>query len=131
MAKVDEGRYRCVHCSKLFKGPDFVVKHLRLKHEDVAKSAALEASMASAFLTCPTQTAILSLTSSVPRRRRSDTSIDRPLRDRDHRSRDYRNGRSHRPPPPPRDAVQDPRRMRQYVDWDAPAVGDMEISYDL
>jgi hypothetical protein len=126
VAKVDEGRHRCVHCSKLFKGPDFVVKHLRLKHEDVVKTATLETAMVNAFLAHPISSAIPTV---APARRKSDPMIDRPLRDREHRGRDSRS-RPHRPLPPPRDAVQDPRRIRQYVDWDAPAAGDMEISYD-
>ncbi len=33
--KVEEGKYRCNHCAKAFKGPEFVLKHLMLKHEDV------------------------------------------------------------------------------------------------
>lgn len=35
--KVEEGKYRCNHCSKAFKGPEFVLKHLTLKHEDIVK----------------------------------------------------------------------------------------------
>lgn len=35
--KVEEGKYRCNHCLKAFKGPEFVLKHLTLKHEDIVK----------------------------------------------------------------------------------------------
>jgi hypothetical protein len=35
--KVDEGKFRCESCAKAFKGPDFVLKHLHLKHEDLVK----------------------------------------------------------------------------------------------
>lgn len=146
VAKVDEGRYRCVHCSKLFKGPEFVVKHLRLKHEDITKTVILETAMLNAFLLRPLYPALISVSA---RRRSIGASIDRPLRDSGHRydrnshhhhhqyphahshyGRDSGRARRGPPPPPPRDAVQDPRRMRQYVDWDAPATGDVEISYD-
>lgn len=33
--KVEEEKYRCSHCSKAFKGPEYVLKHLHLKHADV------------------------------------------------------------------------------------------------
>lgn len=126
VAKVDEGRYRCVHCSKLFKAPDFVIKHLRLKHEDIAKAGTLDTAMINALLARPVLCALLPLPLT---RRRSDAFIDRqPRETRDYRS--SRDSRVRRPPPPPKDAPHDPRRIRQYVDWDAPAAGDMEISYD-
>lgn len=35
--KVEEGKFRCNHCAKAFKGPEFVLKHLTLKHEEVVK----------------------------------------------------------------------------------------------
>ena len=35
--KVEEGKFRCNHCLKAFRGPEFVMKHLTLKHEDVMK----------------------------------------------------------------------------------------------
>lgn len=40
--KVEEGKYRCHHCSKAFKGPEFVLKHLMLKHEDVVSQTQVE-----------------------------------------------------------------------------------------
>lgn len=131
VAKVDEGRYRCVHCSKLFKGVDFVVKHLRLKHEDVTKAAILETAAINALFARPPLCALLTV---VVRRRSPSQSTDRPPREQprsDFRPRDVpRPRRQPLPPPPPKDAPHDPRRMRQYVDWDAPAKGDVEISYD-
>jgi uncharacterized C2H2 Zn-finger protein len=38
IVKVDEGKYRCKKCSKLFKGEEYVRKHINAKHaEDVQK----------------------------------------------------------------------------------------------
>lgn len=37
--KIEEGKYRCNHCLKAFRAPEFVMKHLTLKHEDVVKQA--------------------------------------------------------------------------------------------
>ena len=34
VVKVDEGKFKCDVCAKLFKGTDFVTKHMRTKHED-------------------------------------------------------------------------------------------------
>ncbi|CAK0878803.1 unnamed protein product [Prorocentrum cordatum] len=33
--KISEGKYKCVDCGKLFRGPDFVQKHLRKAHTDI------------------------------------------------------------------------------------------------
>ena len=34
----DEGKYRCKTCSKLFKAPSFVEKHMVNRHQDLVKS---------------------------------------------------------------------------------------------
>lgn len=140
VAKVEEGRYRCTHCSKLFKGVDFVIKHLRLKHEDLTRGVILEVATLNAFLKAPSLTIQLSLPKSVSHREpqhrrderygRSNQHSHNNQSERHHGGRDYRRRAHLPPPPPPKDAVADPRRLRQYVDWDAPATGDMEISYD-
>jgi hypothetical protein len=138
VAKVDEGRYRCTHCSKLFKGVDFVVKHLRLKHEDLTKNIVLEVATLNVFLQSPVLSSLLPLpvSTSASGRRRSvpnnggDHYVPAAaggIRDHYRPREPYRRGP---PPPPPKDAVQDPRKVRQYVDWDAPATGDVEINYD-
>jgi hypothetical protein len=36
VARLEEAKFKCKECAKLFKGPEFVVKHLTLKHEDLA-----------------------------------------------------------------------------------------------
>lgn len=93
--------------------------------------------MLNAFILRPLYPALISVS---VRRRSFNSSVDRALRDGGHRyernaapyhGRDSGRSRRGPPPPPPRDAVQDPRRMRQYVDWDAPATGDVEISYEF
>ncbi|KAG4099213.1 hypothetical protein H8356DRAFT_361433 [Neocallimastix lanati (nom. inval.)] len=40
--KVDEGKYRCKICSKLFKGELFVKKHIKSKHTDLIEPIKLE-----------------------------------------------------------------------------------------
>lgn len=140
VAKVEEGRYRCTHCSKLFKGVDFVIKHLRLKHEDLTREVILEVATLNAFLRAPPLSVQLSPPKSVSHREPQHRRDERYGRSHHHSynnqserhygGRDYRRRGHLPPPPPPKDATADPRRLRQYVDWDAPATGDMEISYD-
>lgn len=33
--QLEKEKFKCTECAKLFKGPEFVVKHLKLKHEDM------------------------------------------------------------------------------------------------
>ncbi|KAJ1909259.1 hypothetical protein IWQ60_011266 [Tieghemiomyces parasiticus] len=40
--KIEEGKFRCALCSKLFKGQSFVVKHIRNKHPDAIKLGDIE-----------------------------------------------------------------------------------------
>ena len=51
--KESEGKYRCVECEKLFKGEEFVKKHLKTKHEDVIASITSDTLMFNAFLLNP------------------------------------------------------------------------------
>ncbi|KAI8836447.1 arsenite-resistance protein 2-domain-containing protein [Chytriomyces cf. hyalinus JEL632] len=38
VSEVDEEKYRCAECSKLFRGREFVKKHLRAKHDTVVEA---------------------------------------------------------------------------------------------
>ncbi|KAJ3231072.1 hypothetical protein HDU81_004062 [Chytriomyces hyalinus] len=38
VSEVDEEKYRCAECSKLFRGREFVKKHLRAKHDGVVEA---------------------------------------------------------------------------------------------
>lgn len=143
VTKIDEGRFKCGECPKLFKGPDFVIKHLRTKHEDVVKRIMMETVTLNNFLKRPSLFALLPL----PMKRRasatSHSSHGSTGATNDYRSRgsDYygrhrlpdrppRGVPTRRPPPPPEGAQADPRKIREYRDWDAPAIGDVDISYD-
>eukprot|EP00741_Cyanophora_paradoxa_P007801 tig00001214_g7547.t1 len=53
---VEAEKYRCVQCTKLFKGPEFVGKHIRNKHEDKInelKAKLREDAAAEAYLADP------------------------------------------------------------------------------
>lgn len=141
-ARVDEGRFRCVHCQKLFKGVEFVVKHVRLKHEDVSKAVTVEAMTLGHFLQTPILNAVIpcKFTLAHHHSSRSRTTSDHSHRERSPSASDRRHGRSSHgshyhtnPPPPPPEAAgsEDPRRLRRYVDLDTPVSGDVSISYDF
>ncbi|KAJ3060748.1 hypothetical protein HDU99_005798, partial [Rhizoclosmatium hyalinum] len=42
VAEVDEEKFRCGECSKLFRGREFVTKHLKAKHPSVGEAAEVE-----------------------------------------------------------------------------------------
>lgn len=117
--KLDEARYRCSLCNKLFKGPEFVVKHVRLKHEEDSNVAFQQLSLLNLFLAHPAPCAFLK--SHVSRRSSQSSHPNRP-------QDPPRN--VNREPPADADTRQLRRPMKKYVDWDAPAAGEVEISYD-
>lgn len=43
VVKDNEKRYRCKHCSKLFKGEEYVKKHIKTKHTDLIEPIIMEA----------------------------------------------------------------------------------------
>jgi hypothetical protein len=121
--RLDDSRFRCSLCSKLFKGPEFVIKHARLKHEEESRLALEQLSLLNMFLARPSLCAFLKS----PSYRRGS------VQGGGHQSYSRDRGYAHRaPPPPPPNA--DTRALRRpvkhYMDWDAPALGDVEISYD-
>lgn len=116
VAKLEEARFRCSLCSKLFKGPEFVIKHIHLKHEEETAAALQQLSLLNFFLERPSPCALMK--SSVARRRPSVHSRPSPPMP------------ASRPPPEDADTRALRRPVRQYTDWDAPAHGEVEISYD-
>ncbi len=114
ISKVDEEKYRCGHCSKAFKGPEFVLKHLQLKHEDVVSAVKDELAQFNQFLSQASP--FLFPSSMIPRylslrapklpssRESSKSSIGSRRGALDHRN---------------------------YKDWDAFQQTSTEISYDL
>ncbi len=113
--KLEESRFRCSLCSKLFKGPEFVIKHVRLKHEEETNAALQQLSLLNLFLARPSPCAFLK--STIPRRG----------------SFSHANSRSRavsRQPPPDADLRHARRPVKEYVDLDAPAAGEVEINYD-
>lgn len=53
IAHIAEQKYRCKICNKLFKGDDFVRKHIRTKHSDVLKEVEIEATFFNNYVRDP------------------------------------------------------------------------------
>lgn len=119
--KVEEERYKCKECMKLFKGADFVVKHIRGKHEDISKAITMDRLSLTKWLSRPPLWAIapVSSKSSMEEQRPKFMMRNKPVLP------------TPTQPPPPSGAHADPRELQKYTDWDAPVIGgDVEISYD-
>ena len=126
--KVEDERYKCKECLKLFKGADFVVKHIRGKHEDISKAITMDRLSLAKWISNPPLWAISPISSlSISNSNSSHVSDER-------QKFNMRNKPVHptpSQPPPPTGAQRDPRELQKYTDWDAPVIsGDVEISYD-
>ncbi len=51
--KESDTKYRCVECQKLFKGDDYVKKHLKSKHAELTKTITQDTLLFNAFITDP------------------------------------------------------------------------------
>lgn len=110
--KVEEEKYRCAQCSKAFKGPEFVVKHLRLKHEDIVAKNTEDLAAFNVFLSKASMALFPS--NMIPR--------FLSLKPRTIHSRDSSKSSLSR-----RSSTQ----QENYKDWDALQVTSTEISYDF
>ena len=48
--KESETKHRCVECQKLFKGDDYVKKHLKTKHPELVKTITVDTMMFNAYI---------------------------------------------------------------------------------
>ena len=109
-----ESKFRCTECQKLFKGDTFVRKHIRTKHEAVVAHVAEEVNYFNNF--CGDL---------------GKVEVKPPVRQSPYDSRE-RGGPSRRGSMKgrPEGRRSDPREMRAYQDLDAPAGGEVVLSYD-
>ncbi|KAI8804089.1 hypothetical protein BJ742DRAFT_465431 [Cladochytrium replicatum] len=137
ITRVDEGKYRCKHCGKLFKGEQFVQKHLKVKHEDKFDTVKADLVFFNRFARDFGKVQMSAAPQTV-------TGMAVPLmgagsggryssegnRDWDRESMDDGRGYGAAGKVDPRSL--DPRSVRSYVDLDKPVTGggDIEIDYD-
>lgn len=112
VSKIEEGKYRCVHCSKAFKGPEFVLKHLNLKHEDVLQQTKIE------------MEEFANLLKNAPLWIFPSTMIPRYTKIRSRASNSARPSES-------RKSSVSSNRSSSYNDWDSVKSSSTEIDYDL
>jgi hypothetical protein len=119
--KETEGKYRCVECQKLFRGEDFVRKHIRSKHPELFEHVPFE----TAFFNC---WALDGNKIEVRGRRDSgrggERGYDRGGSGYDRRS--FGSGSHGGGAGGRRDA----RQVRSYHDLDRPADGHIQLNYD-
>ncbi|KAJ3108590.1 hypothetical protein HDU96_007479 [Phlyctochytrium bullatum] len=53
IAKIEAEKYRCKDCTKLFKGEEFVRKHIRLKHPEIVKTLRVDVDFYNAYVRDP------------------------------------------------------------------------------
>jgi hypothetical protein len=53
--KESETKYRCVECQKLFKGDEYVKKHLKIKHPELVKPITTDTVMFNAYILDPSK----------------------------------------------------------------------------
>ena len=117
--KEDDSKYRCLVCSKMFKGDNFVKKHIGLKHTERIEEI-----------------------KEMAKYRNSYARDANRITHNDAQDKPKRHFEGNRPPPAKRtrysdvghhehlNAPRDPRGLRSYVDLDAAATETVSISYD-
>ena len=116
VVKVDEEKFRCAQCQKAFRGPDFVIKHLHLKHADFVKDTAVCAMALKRLLALG---GLWLFPESMFPKTVAVEKLDKPKRE----------SSNHATPRAPRHA--DQPHSRRYVDLDAVKNQQLEISYDF
>ena len=134
--QVEAEKFRCILCNKMFKGPEFVEKHIRLKHpervQEIESAVNVYSNFTSDFYRLrqfvsqyfSTSTSVIPETAKsgqpeYQRERRSSRDLGRPSRSYHHHHRESA------PLPPPSGKNQyEGRRIKTYADLDAPVVED-------
>lgn len=130
--KENDAKYRCRECSKLFKGEDFVRKHIKAKHPALIDDFTIDIEMFNAFCRDPNKLRVEPVAPKEPERIERGDSY-RPSssgRDRGYKRPYSGNSRRSSHPPQRDEADKGGRSRMSYVDLDAPPSGDMVISYD-
>ena len=143
ICKLEDAKFRCSICTKLFKGPEFVDKHIRLKHPEKVEEAEAEIQLfflyskeqMSFYLAAPQYFAALTAIPTSSSNSNSTEEKEPSSRRYERRSsKDYSSRSNYRQsesslPPPTDDRRYEGRKIRTYVDLDAPVVGDVDLIY--
>jgi hypothetical protein len=137
--KEGENKFRCIECQKLFRGDDFVRKHVKSKHEGVISHVEDEVLFFNEYVKFADTIDVVKTNYS---KTKHEERLDRDRRERGLKSLKYSRGRENG-----RDRevyqyqrggdrrrsdnyTRDGRGVRSYQDLDAPVMGDVQISYE-
>ncbi|KAJ3066966.1 hypothetical protein HDU98_009784 [Podochytrium sp. JEL0797] len=134
--EVESEKFRCGECSKLFRGKEFVTKHLRAKHGEVVDRAKVEVEFFNAYVRDANRV-------HYPTREQMEKAAAMQVQQQQSQGFGERRGGPaggqgggvRRPPPVGRDGrpIVDPRARKafSYADLDGAPVGDVnELNYD-
>ncbi|CAG8435551.1 2247_t:CDS:10 [Scutellospora calospora] len=146
--EVEPGRkFKCNLCSKLFKGADFVKKHIDYKHHNTVDTTTNDVALVPQSVTpippnpFPVMTnappppfmnfsfPIMGAAAGTPHDQIPRIGFDERDDSRERGSRQTPDTRRQPSRPNDLNASSDPRQVKSYVDLDAPAEGDIEIKY--
>ncbi|KAJ2993508.1 hypothetical protein HDV02_002272 [Globomyces sp. JEL0801] len=116
--KESESKYRCTECQKLFRGDDFVRKHIKSKHEQVISQVAIETEYFNNFCKDFNKLEMKSFQNTSTNRERNNGNYRPDYRDRNYERRGREGPRNER------------RSIKSYHDLDAPVGGEIQLSYD-
>lgn len=121
--KEAESKFRCTECQKLFRGDDFVRKHIKTKHTNLIAHIEEEVSLYNSYCR---EASKIEIKPSQPAKRQERERDYRSGSERRSMGRHSEGGRDGRFAEGRRDS----RPLRSYHDLDAPAGGDIQLSYD-
>lgn len=124
--QLEAERWKCAICAKLFKGADFLLKHLNTKHEDVVAQETADVASLNAIIELPHFLLIpnsMIVRPAGPLRRYTRPPQGAPHPTRRHPHKPYQQHSTHN---------NHQHHHKQYVDLDAVRQSDsIDISYDL
>jgi hypothetical protein len=126
--KEGESKYRCTDCQKLFRGDEFVRKHIKSKHFKLVEHVDEEVKFFNAYCADSARVEVKSVKREREQRDRYNDQrpIPRDSRDSFGERGSYGDRRYARPSEGRRDS----RQVKSYHDLDAPVHGDVQLSYD-
>lgn len=131
----DDPKSKCASCSKLFKGTEYVIKHLYLKHEDIVSKVRSDSRMLQVFDSCDDWDKYIMEQKLPISNHQSGYALKEENSPNQHRRRNDESRRGHRREHyVQREKFSEPfRKLKSYNDLDSNVNGlhDIDYGYDL